>query len=156
MNFDFITDRLAVGQTPANAEDIAVLVEAGITHVINCRAEGPDIYDLCVKAGLKYLWDGTEDWIPGAGQRKGVDWFKQGVEFALPALVKLGAKIYVFCHMGANRSATLAWTILRALGVSGKDCTFIIDTHRAIAIPGLLECGWWRDGEAALKELGYI
>jgi hypothetical protein len=154
MNFDFITSRLAVGTTPEGPADMGALIGTGITHIINCRSE-LDIGSF-VPSSIAYLWDGTEDWIPGANQHKGLAWFLQGLEFALPALLEPRRKLYVFCHVGANRSATLAWTILRALGISTIDCFAIVDTHRLIDIPGLLECGWWRDGEAALKTLGYL
>jgi hypothetical protein len=155
LNYDFCTDRLAIGTTPETDSDIQTLIAAGVTHVINCRAEC-DIYPLIENTGLVYLWDGTEDWIPGAGQHKGVPWFQQGVEFALPVLAKPRTKVYVFCHMGANRSATMAWTILRAFGLTATECFAVVDLYRLIAIPGLLECEWWRQGEKALQTLGYL
>lgn len=155
MNFDFVTDRLAIGATPETVFDLLALIEVGITAIINCR-DDLDIYMLIANHPLQYLWNGTEDWIPLATQHKGLSWFQQGVEFALPLLAQPKHKIYCFCVLGANRSATMAWTILRALGFTTAECFAAIDTHRLIDIPGLIECGWWKDAEVALKSLSYI
>jgi hypothetical protein len=161
LNFNWLTERLAVGTTPESLDDLGALASRGVTHLIDCRAE-LDIYDLVAASNrqrgtkFQYLWDGTEDWIPVSHQRKGVAWFQQGIDFALPVLARPGGKLYVFCHEAANRSPTLAWTILRALGSTREQCFLAVDTGRPIATPGLLECGWWRDGEAALRELRYL
>lgn len=152
MNYDFVTDRLAVGTTPDAVSDLAPF-----THVIDCRAER-DIVALLAGSpyASRYLYAPTGDWVPLAFTHKPIDWFKLGVGFALPVLAVPRTKLYVFCHAGANRSATMAWAILRALGMTTGECFGIIDSHRAIDIPGLLECGWWRDAESALRVLGYI
>ena len=152
MDFSFVTDRLAIGMTPMSVGELA-----RFTHVIDCR----DDLDIApMLSGTRfhncYLWAPTEDWRPFADQHKPVEWFRAGIEFALPILSRPDGRLYVFCKMGANRSATMGFAILRALGMTTAECFAIIDSHRAIDIPGLLECGWWRDAEAALKTLGYL
>ncbi len=157
MNWDWVYDsRLGVGQTPADKNDLDALLAAGVTDIIDCRAE-LDIAYLVKGTPFehRYLYNGTLDWDPLKPEHKPLEWFKAGIEFALP-LLRGDGKVYVFCHAGANRSATLAWTILRAYGLSRWKCFEELDTHRAIATPGLLECGWWRDGETACSRLGYI
>jgi hypothetical protein len=157
MNRSFVTDRLVIGTTPESLTDLKELEVAGVTHIINCRSE-LNIEGLL--AGnifkFKYLWNPTDDWNPFKPEHKTLAWFQTGVEFALPVFVVPRTKVYVFCHMGANRSATLAWAILRALGITPGNCYAIIGSHRAIDIFGIPECGWWRDAEAALKTLGYL
>lgn len=152
MNYNFVTDRLAIGTTPSSVAEIYEF-----THLIDCR-DDLDIAPMLkgTRWATQYLWAPTEDWVPFKPSHKPREWFKAGVEFALPVLTQPHAKVYVFCHMGANRSATMCWAILRALGMTTAECFAIIDSHRAIDIPGLLECNWWRDAESALVVLGYI
>jgi hypothetical protein len=152
VNYNFVTDRLAIGMTPAILADLNPF-----THVIDCRLE-LDIAPMLANSilSLNYLYAPTADWVPFSATHKPVEWFKAGVEFALPVLSRPRTKLYVFCHMGANRSATMGWAILRALGITAADCYAIIGSHRAIDIFGLPECGWWRDAEIALATLGYI
>jgi len=143
---------------------LTTLAAQGVTRLINCRIE-LDISNLLPGTQFAgkdthgrdfYLWNGTEDWKPLTRTHKTVDWFQRGIEYALPLLAEPRERILVSCHAGANRSATLAWTILRAFGLTETDCFAVIDTHRAIDIPGLIECGWWKDGNNAVKYLGYI
>jgi len=152
MNYDFVTDRLAIGTTPETVADLSPF-----THVIDCRAE------LDIAAMIRgtwfadhYLYAPTGDFSLLHRTHKPVDWFKKGVEFALPVLSQPHTKLYVFCHAGANRSPSMSYTILRALGLTSAQCFGIIDLGRFVAIEGLIACGWWRDGEIALKTLGYI
>lgn len=157
MNFDWVTDRLGVGTEPDNPDDVKALSAAGFTHIINCRDDRDDMWVLRgTPFENRYLWNGTADWIPLSGQHKPVDWFQIGVAYALPRLASPTARLYVHCKAGANRSATMAYAILRALGLTTAECFAIIDTHRLIAVPGLIECGWWRDADAALKTLGFV
>lgn len=158
MNWDFVfKNRLAVGQTPADPSDLDTLRINGITHLIDCRAE-LDIAYLVDGTPWQpnYLYDPTTDWNPLKPEHKPLSWFKTGLDFAMPILRKDGGNIYVFCHEGANRSATMAWAFLRGLGYARWLCFEMIDTHRLIDVVGLLECGWWPDAEAALRTLGYI
>src|SRR6266550_3554176 len=104
MNFDFVTDRLAVGTTPNTANDVATLLAAKITHLINCQIEHDDAL-LLAGSGIIYLWDGTEDWNPLQRTYKPSEWFQKGVEIGLPALCRPQTKLYVHCHAGTNRSA---------------------------------------------------
>lgn len=152
MNYDFVTDRLAIGTTPDSIADLNPF-----THVINCRAE-LDIAPMLANSRFdgRYLWAPTEDWIPFTDTHKPPAWFKPGVEFGLQTLSRPQTRLYVFCHAGANRSATMAWAILRAFGMTEAECFSIIDSHRLIDIPGLLETGWWRDANSALISFGYI
>lgn len=157
MDRNFVTDRLAIGRTPETAEDLSALISDGVTHIVDCRIE----CDIGAWLGQQnyhgyYLFAGTEDWTPLAPTHKPLEWFQKGLEFVLPALALPRYKAYVCCHLGANRSATMGWAILRALGITPGDCYAIIGSHRPIDIFGLPECGWWRDAEVALKTLGYL
>ncbi len=65
-------------------------------------------------------------------------------------------KLYVFCHAGANRSPSMSYAILRALGLTHAQCFGIIERGRFVSILGLIAAGWWEDAETALMTLGYI
>lgn len=158
MDFNWVTDRLAIGTTPETLADVTTLQDWGVSHIINCRDDLDDA-PLLKGTSITYLWNGTADFSASqllSPTHKPVEWFQKGIEFALPMFAGPKAKLYVHCIAGANRSATLAWTILRALGLTTAECFAVIDSHRFIDIPGLIECGWWKDGAAACKTLGYV
>ena len=158
MNFNFVTDRMAVGTTP-DVAGIARLLDVGVTHLINCRDDHDDAATLA-GSEIEYLWDGTKDWDLEAGlgnEPKPPEWFEQGLLFWLPRLAEERARLYVHCSAGANRSATMAWCLLRATGIDALDCDMIIDRHRLIAIFGTFADHPWRqDAEGALKQFGYL
>lgn len=160
MNFDFVTDRLAIGTSPESAQDVQDLMNSGITHVLNCRAEQDDarwFVGFELGAPGHYLWNGTEDWFPLHPTHKPVDWFQRGIEFAFPILSQAGPfKLLVHCKAGANRSGIMGYAILRAFGLTQGEAMAAIDTHRFITIAGLVETGWKRDAEDAVKELKYL
>jgi protein tyrosine phosphatase (PTP) superfamily phosphohydrolase (DUF442 family) len=160
MNFDFITDNMAVGTTPEGAYDVSRLSRAGITHVINCRAESDDIPLL--QETFQYLWNGTSDWTPRAAlglEPKPVEWFQNSLAFWVNKFASFepSKKLFVHCSVGVNRSTTTAWMFLRALQLMANDCDILIDRHRPIATIGtFFDHPWRKDAETALKELGYI
>ena len=158
MDFNFVTENIAVGTTPETETDVQVLLNEGVTHVINCR---DDVDDAALFAGrFRYLWNGTPDWNPSApfgGEPKPVEWFRKSIEFWYGPRNNPKNRLLVHCSAGVNRSATTAWMLLRSLQIDGADCDIIIDTHRPLATWGTIADHPWRDnGEYALRMLGYI
>lgn len=140
-NMDFVTDRVATGgDLPADpalaAADLADLVAAGVTHIIDNRIEWDD-EDLvaALAPGVRYLRNGVDD----AGQRMPDSWFDRGVGFALAALAEPGTKVLAHCHMGINRGPSMAYAILLALDSDPIAALDAIRAARSIAAVGYAE-----------------
>lgn len=140
-NIDFVTSRLATGGDlpPGEAAALAALndlVEAGVTHIIDCRLEWSDEGFVAQHAsGITYLHHGVDD----AGQRMPDWWFDEGVAFALDTLSRPGTKVLTHCHMGINRGPSMAFAILLALGFDPIDALDALRDARSIAAVGYAE-----------------
>jgi protein tyrosine phosphatase (PTP) superfamily phosphohydrolase (DUF442 family) len=133
MDFDFVTERLAVGGGIATARDVECLKKAGITHVIDMRAEFNDAAMDALKEpqriggfGLNYLWLPQKD----DGTPRDPQQYAQGIRFAMEALDELPHKVYCHCADGVNRGPTMAYAILRAFGISRPGAIFMIRVKR--------------------------
>lgn len=104
-----ITARLATGAALSGPDDVAALKAAGITHVIDERAEFDD-GQLLAGSGLTYLWNPTAD----DGQPKPDAWWQANISFALQAYSVLGTCILAHCAAGVNRGPSAAYGIIRA------------------------------------------
>lgn len=123
MDFTFVTPRLATGARITAATDAQELLTAGITHIIDCRAEFDDS-PMLASLGVHYLWNGTYD----DGSAKPVSWFAKSLKFALPAFAHPHDKVYAHCAAGINRGPSTAYALMRALGWSAQSAA---DTIRA-------------------------
>ena len=141
-NFDFITQRIATGGDCECIDDVAAVVAAGITHVIDNRIEWDDreLFESHA-AGVVYLHNGADD----VGQRQPDWWFDAGVDFALDALASSNAKVLAHCHMGINRGPSMAFAILLALGHKPVEAFDMVREARPIAhmAYALDALDWW-------------
>ena len=146
-NFDFVTDRLATGgdlhwREDRALADLAGLLDAGITHIVDCRMEWNDEELVARHApAVAYLHAGVDD----IGGRQ-PDWFfDRGVAFVLDALARPGTRVLVHCHMGINRGPSLAYAILLAQGADPVDALDALRTARPIANVWYAEDAlvWW-------------
>lgn len=120
MDFNFVTERIAVGAGIGSKEDLDQLVAAGISHILDMRAEFDD--DTLNDARVTILWlPQVDDGSPRpAGQ------YRRGVEFAFTALGQAHNKIYCHCAAGVNRGPTMCYAVLRAFGITGSDAIQMI------------------------------
>lgn len=146
MNFNFVTHRLAVGSAIDTDADVQTLINAGITHIIDCRAEFDDAPLLAKYPQIKYLYNGVDDDM----QAKPIAWFEKSISFALEALSHPGNKVYSHCAAGINRGPSTGYAILRALGLSGIATEALIRFHRPIAM-----IAYASDADVAIKALKY-
>lgn len=126
MDFQFVTERIAVGAMISNKADVDQLVASGITHVIDMRAEFDD--DTLNDSRITILWlpqvdDGT---MRPPGQ------YRHGVEFAFTALEQANRKVYCHCAAGANRGPTMCYALLRAFGFGQQAAIQMIKNVRPI------------------------
>jgi len=150
IDYNFITPSLGTGGGIATAQDVEKLINAGVTHIIDCRIEFDD-NDLLVQNSriMHYLWNPVSD----NGLPKPPSWFKGSLDFAMPALKDHTCKVYAHCSAGVNRGPSTAYFLLRALGNSPAHAEQMIrearpqvglrykaDADRAITILGLDIC----------------
>ncbi len=102
-----------VGCNISSKTDADQIVSAGITHVIDMRAEFDD--DMLNDNRITILWlpqpvdDGT---LRPPGQ------YRKGIQFAFPALSLANTKVFLHCSAGLNRGPTMCYALLRAFGFS--------------------------------------
>lgn len=131
---DTVTDTLLVGggldldevRALAQADELAA---AGITHVLDARAEAGDADVWGAFAGVTYRWDGIED----AGQVVGHDWFDAVAAFARAALAVPGARLLTHCHLGVNRGPSAGYAVLLDQGWDPVDALEAIRGARPVA-----------------------
>lgn len=129
-NGSFVTHNLLVGgDLAADPDDAAVqlaeLVAAGLTHIIDVRIEATDEQFVAAAAPhVTYRHHGVDD----RGQRIPELWFEFGTQFILAALTDPHAVVLAHCHMGINRGPSLGYAALLALG---WDCVDALDAIRA-------------------------
>lgn len=104
-----VTSRLATGAAISTSDDVVALIAAGVTHVIDLRAEFDD-GPLLAGSGLVYLYNPAAD----DGQVKPAAWWQASLAFASQALTTLGTCVYGHCAAGVNRGPSTAYAILRA------------------------------------------
>ncbi|HXN91669.1 MAG TPA: dual specificity protein phosphatase [Candidatus Sulfotelmatobacter sp.] len=141
---NFVTPRLSTGGALGGPADIELLAAAGITHVIDCRAEFDDGSLLAQR--FHYLYDPTAD----DGLTKPPVWFQTGIEFGLQALSQPGNHVYAHCAAGVNRGPSMCYAIMRALGWSAVDAANSIKSARPQAL-----IHYSADADAAVVSLGY-
>ena len=133
------------------SEQLAHLVELGVTDIIDVRAEASD-EDLVSKLqkDITYHHVATDD----DGYSRPDAWFESGVTSAVSALSKEGRKVFVHCHMGVNRAPSLTFAIMLALGYGPMEALSAIRTARPIAAliyaPDAL--AWWHRSSGATAE----
>jgi protein-tyrosine phosphatase len=111
MDMTWITDRIAVGGGIWNEENMLVLAQRGVTHIINMQIEFDD-RRLAEPHGINVLWNPTDDdFMPKPPQI-----FRLGVDFARAALDQPDSKLFVHCAAGVHRAPMMTLAILRALG----------------------------------------
>ncbi len=127
MDMTWVTDRIAVGGGIWNDENMAELVEHGVTHIIDMQIEFDD-RPLAEPYRVKVLFNPTDDdFLPKPPQL-----FQAGVEFALAALDEPKSRVYIHCAAGVHRAPMMTLAILRVLGWSLKDAKAVIQERRYV------------------------
>lgn len=136
---------MATGAAINSIEDVAELVSAGITDVIDCRDDFDDA-PLFALSRMRYLWNGTSD----DGQHKPAKWFDDSIDFALHCfgLERGFPKVYVHCAAGVNRGPSTAYAIMRAMGWTAEQAEFQIR-----AVRPQVGLAYKADADAAILDL---
>jgi len=127
MDMTWVTDRIAVGGGIWNDDNMAELVEHGVTHIIDMQIEFDD-RPLAEPYPVKVLFNPTDDdFLPKPPQL-----FQAGVDFALEALDDPESRVYIHCAAGVHRAPMMTLAILRVLGWSLEEAKAVIQERRYV------------------------
>ena len=123
----WVTERIALGGGIWNAQNMAELVQAGITHVINMQIEFDD-RPLAAPTCVRVLWNPTDDdFLP-----KPPELLKRGVDFAQDALTHPDNRVYIHCAAGVHRAPMMTLAVLCAIGFELEAAMVLIETRRPV------------------------
>jgi protein-tyrosine phosphatase len=128
MDITWVTDRIAVGGGIWNADNMAAVSRAGITHIIDMQIEFNDT-ELAEPHGIAVCWNPVDDDF----EPKAPEVFARGVEFALGALEGNEAKLFVHCAAGVHRAPMMALALLGVMGWTVEDGMELIGSRRPAA-----------------------
>lgn len=128
---------------------MAELLGAGVTHVIDCRAEVDDTARWLPHPQVRYQRCPVDE----LGEQLNDSWFDAGVRLVQPCLERPDSLVLLHCHAGINRSPSLAFAVLIAQGVSPGAAMDQIRTARPSALAHHAERALaWCDQRARLSK----
>jgi len=125
MDMTWVTGRIAVGGGIWNADNMAKVAHAGVTHVIDMQIEFDDT-PLAAPHDIAVLWNPTDDDF----QPKSSEVLERGVDFALGALDQEGTKLFVHCAAGVHRAPMMTLAILCSLSWNLEEAQQLIEARR--------------------------
>ena len=127
MDISWVTERIGLGGGIWNARNMAELVQAGVTDVLNMQIEFDD-RPLAEPCGIRVLWNPTDDdFLP-----KPPELLKLGVDFALEALSDPERRVYIHCAAGVHRAPMMTLAVLCAMGWEMEAAMVLIETKRPV------------------------
>ena len=127
MDITWVTERVALGGGIWNARNMEELAQAGVTHVLNMQIEFDD-RSLAEPFGIRVLWNPTDDDF----LLKPPELLKRGVDFALEALERPEARLYVHCAAGVHRAPMMTLAVLCAMEWEIEAAMVLIETRRPV------------------------
>ncbi len=125
LDFQFVTDRLAIGGTISTLENMRRIAQSGITHVVDMQLEFDD-RTIVGETGVEVLWiECADDFLP-----KPTEMFWDGALFTLEALENPEARVLFHCAAGIHRSPMMLLAILRVLGYERENARRLIGSVR--------------------------
>ena len=127
MDMTWVTGRIAVGGGIWNEENMAAVVQAGISHVIDMQIEFDDT-PLAEPFGVEVLWNPIDDDF----QPKPPEVFQRGVDFAVQALEAEGNKLFIHCAAGVHRAPMMTLAVLCSSGWTPETARELIEKRRPV------------------------
>jgi protein-tyrosine phosphatase len=128
VDITWVTDRIALGGGIWNAENMAVVSRAGITHIIDMQIEFDDT-PLAKPHGIMVCWNPVDDDF----EPKDSAVFERGVEFGLAALAESETKLLIHCAAGVHRAPMMTLALLGVMGWTVEDGIKLIEARRPAA-----------------------
>jgi protein-tyrosine phosphatase len=129
------TKRLAFGSAIHSWQDVRQLHEMGFTHVINLRSSRRYRQKL---RSFHSLWLA----FPDDKKLRPLWFYRRALSFYKRAMHKPQSKVFVMCHHGICRSASLTYFLLRASGFSHSRAQNVVVRVR----PRAIICRAYREG----------
>jgi hypothetical protein len=146
-DFNEITTRIFTGAAVSTLDDVNQLVAAGVTVVLDARAEFDDGTLFAGHPAISYKWNPTQD----DGQTKTPGYFATTLNFVLPMLAQPHNKAYLHCAAGVNRGPSNALCVMLALGWDFDTAVALMHAKRPI-----VNIAYAKDAQAAVNALGYV
>ncbi len=121
----FVNERLAFGSKVNKHRHVAQLRALGITHVIDLRG-----YHSKKLHSLKRIWLGFRD----DGKPRPRWFYGKALKFYQKAMRQPNTRVFVMCRAGKRRSASLAYFLLRASGMSARRAEALVRRARPCAM----------------------
>jgi Dual specificity phosphatase, catalytic domain len=128
IDITWVTDRIGVGGGIWNAENMAAVARAGVTHIIDMQIEFDDT-PLAGPHGIAVCWNPVDDDF----EPKGAEIFRRGVDFGLAALEQNEAKVLIHCAAGVHRAPMMTLALLGVMGWPVEDAMELIEGRRPAA-----------------------
>jgi protein tyrosine phosphatase (PTP) superfamily phosphohydrolase (DUF442 family) len=144
LDMSWVTSSLAVGGR-IREEDIPRLARAGITRVIDTRAEYRDDEAALNREGIQLLYLPTPDTQPMS-----IEQLMEGSAYALQQ-IRNGQRVLIHCEHGVGRSVLLTWAVLVRDGYSAEAALRLIQTKRWQASPNHRQVKRLHEFEEALQ-----
>lgn len=128
LDYDWVTDRLAVGAAIWIRRNMQLLAAAGITHVVDMQMEFNDS-QIADGTRVCVLWNPCDDDFLD----KPPELFRRGVEFAMRAYQDPDSRIYFHCSAGVHRGPMMLLAFLGAQGMDLDQATELIRSKRLSA-----------------------
>lgn len=127
LDFDFVTERVAVGGAIITRENFEGVLRAGITHIINTQLEFDD-------RTLRRSEDHEADilWLPLDDDLlpKPAEAFFTAMRYAQAALERPESKVLIHCASGIHRAPMVALALLRVQGYTRRDALALLAARR--------------------------
>lgn len=127
MDITWITGKLAMGGGIWNPENMGAVARAGVTHIIDMQIEFDDT-PLAEGYAIEVLWNPTDDDF----QEKPPELFQRGVDFALQALERDDARLFIHCAAGVHRAAMMTLAVLCSQGWDMHEAMRTISSRRPV------------------------
>jgi protein tyrosine phosphatase (PTP) superfamily phosphohydrolase (DUF442 family) len=124
----WIADDLAIGGRVLD-DEWPMIVKAGVTAVVDCRAEARDPVELLERLGIGFLHLPTPDSGNFTPEQvvQGATWVHQRLT--------TGQRVLVHCQAGKGRSVLIGASALTLRGLSPDDALALIRARRPIVTP---------------------
>jgi protein-tyrosine phosphatase len=125
LDYNWVTDRLALGGAIYTRRNMDVLARAGVTHIVSLQA-GFDDSRIALGSGIEVEWAPCVDDL----QPKPPELFAKAIGFTMQAWRKADSKIYFHCVEGARRSPMMLLAFLGAQGMRLTEAMELISSKR--------------------------
>ncbi|GCE19783.1 protein-tyrosine phosphatase family protein [Dictyobacter kobayashii] len=144
LNMSWVTEHLAVGGR-IRPEDIPALSRAGVTHVVDTRAEYSDDKEELARENISLLYLPAPDTYPLSVEQllDGAAWANEHIS--------QGGHVLIHCEHGVGRSVLLTCATLVYGGMHASDALELVKEKRWQAAPNHRQVARLREFESAVR-----